>query len=112
MTFDALTDTERTALADLQHAQDWESGYSAEQSTKPQTIGYALVDSPAALCAWIVEKYWSWTDSDGHVENVLTRDELLDSVMAESRSDVAPPSARVPAINVSDTLTADDRGRQ
>ena len=41
----------------------------------------ALVDSPAGLCAWIVEKFWSWTDCDGHPENVLTRDELLDNLM-------------------------------
>jgi hypothetical protein len=39
------------------------------------------VDSPAALCAWIIEKFWAWTDCDGHLENVLTREELLDNVM-------------------------------
>ena len=41
----------------------------------------ALVDSPAGQCAWIVEKFWAWTDCDGDPENVLTRDELLDNVM-------------------------------
>jgi pimeloyl-ACP methyl ester carboxylesterase len=80
-TFDNLTDTERASLAALKRAQDQESGYSAEQSTKPQTIGYALVDSPAALCAWIAEKYWSWTDHDGDLDSIITRDELLDAVM-------------------------------
>jgi pimeloyl-ACP methyl ester carboxylesterase len=80
-TFDDLTDRERAALASLDHAAEWESGYSQEHATRPQTIGYALVDSPAALCAWIVEKFWSWTDHDGHLENLLTRDELLDNVM-------------------------------
>jgi pimeloyl-ACP methyl ester carboxylesterase len=80
-TFDNLTDTERTSLAALKHAQERESGYSAEQSTKPQTIGYALVDSPAALCAWIAEKYRSWTDHEGDLDSVVTRDELLDTVM-------------------------------
>jgi epoxide hydrolase len=39
------------------------------------------VDSPAALCAWIVEKFWAWADWDGHLEDVLGRDELLDNVM-------------------------------
>jgi pimeloyl-ACP methyl ester carboxylesterase len=39
------------------------------------------VDSPAALCAWIIEKFWAWTDHGGHLENVLTRDELLDNLM-------------------------------
>lgn len=80
-TFDDLTETEERSLADLRHAAEWESGYSGEQSTKPQTIGYALTDSPAALCAWIVEKFWTWTDHDGDLASVLTRDELLDNLM-------------------------------
>ena len=71
----------RAALASLEHAAEWESGYSQEHATRPQTIGYGLVDSPAALCAWIVEKLWAWTDHDGRLESVLTRDELLDNVM-------------------------------
>jgi epoxide hydrolase len=80
-TFGDLTDAERAALASLQHASEWESGYSEEHATRPQTIGYGLVDSPVGLCAWIVEKFWAWTDYDGHLDNVLTRDELLDNVM-------------------------------
>jgi epoxide hydrolase len=80
-TFDDLTDGERAALASLEHAAEWESGYSTEHATRPQTIGYALADSPVALCAWIVEKFWAWTDCGGHPENVLTRDELLDNLM-------------------------------
>ncbi|HLL66363.1 MAG TPA: epoxide hydrolase [Micromonosporaceae bacterium] len=80
-TFHDLTDAERTALDDLKRAAESEDGYSLEQSTRPQTIGYGLVDSPAALCAWILEKFRSWTDCDGHPENALTRDELLDNLM-------------------------------
>jgi pimeloyl-ACP methyl ester carboxylesterase len=80
-TFEDLTDRERGALASLEHAAEWESGYSMEHSTRPQTIGYALADSPVALAAWIVEKFRAWTDCDGHPENVLTRDELLDNLM-------------------------------
>jgi pimeloyl-ACP methyl ester carboxylesterase len=80
-TFDDLTVRERAALLSLEHAKEWESGYSREQATRPQTIGYALVDSPTALAAWIIEKFWAWTDCDGHPENVLTRDELLDNLM-------------------------------
>jgi pimeloyl-ACP methyl ester carboxylesterase len=80
-TFDDLTEREREALASMEHSAEWDSGYSQEHSTRPQTIGYALVDSPAGLCAWIIEKFWAWTDSDGHPENVLTREELLDNVM-------------------------------
>nr|WP_221640169.1 hypothetical protein [Actinoallomurus bryophytorum] len=80
-TFGDLSDTERAALTDLEHAGQQEAGYAAVQSTKPQTIGYGLADSPAALCAWIVEKFRTWTDCDGHPENAISRDELLDNVM-------------------------------
>lgn len=80
-TMDELTDRERDALAGLQHYRDWDSGYSKQQSTRPQTLGYALVDSPAGQAAWILEKFWAWTDCDGHPEHVLTRDQLLDNVM-------------------------------
>jgi pimeloyl-ACP methyl ester carboxylesterase len=80
-TLDDLTAAERAALADLKQAGEHEAGYAAVQSTKPQTIGYGLVDSPAALCAWIVEKFRTWTDCAGHPENAVSRDELLDNVM-------------------------------
>jgi hypothetical protein len=76
-----LTEREQAALAALAHYRDWDSGYSKQQSTRPQTLGYGLVDSPAGQAAWILEKFWSWTDCDGHPENVLSRDELLDNVM-------------------------------
>ena len=76
-----LTGAERAALASLEYSAEWDSGYSREHATRPQTIGYALVDSPAALAAWIVEKFWAWTDHDGPLEDVLTRDELLDNLM-------------------------------
>ena len=66
-----LTDAEQAALAALdEHYREWDSGYSTQQSTRPQTLGYGLVDSPAGQCAWIVEKFWAWTDCDGHPENV------------------------------------------
>jgi epoxide hydrolase len=80
-TFDDLTDAERSALASLEHSAEWDSGYSREHATRPQTIGYALVDSPVALAAWIVEKFWSWTDHSGALGSALTRDELLDNLM-------------------------------
>jgi epoxide hydrolase len=77
-----LTSGERAALASLEYSAEWDSGYSTEHATRPQTIGYGLVDSPALLAAWIVEKFWSWTDHPaGSVEDVLSRDELLDNLM-------------------------------
>jgi pimeloyl-ACP methyl ester carboxylesterase len=78
---DNPTDEEQQALAAGKHYADWDSGYSKQQSTRPQTLGYGLVDSPVGQLAWIVEKFWAWMDCDGHPENVLTKDELLDNVM-------------------------------
>ncbi|GAA4532307.1 epoxide hydrolase family protein [Amycolatopsis samaneae] len=80
-TFGELTDAERASLAATREFGEWESGYSGQQSTRPQTLGYGLVDSPAGQCAWILEKFRAWTDCDGDPENVFTRDELLDNIM-------------------------------
>jgi epoxide hydrolase len=94
-TFDDLTPTEQASLDALRHASQSESGYSAEMSTKPQTVGYSLVDSPAGLCAWIVEKFRTWMDCDGHPENVLTRDELLDNITLYWLSGTGASAARL-----------------
>jgi pimeloyl-ACP methyl ester carboxylesterase len=64
----------------LEQARQWdatERGYTAIQSTKPQTLGYALNDSPAGLAAWVLEKWRSWSDCDGRLESRFTRDFLL-----------------------------------
>ncbi len=94
-TMNDLTEREKSALAGIQHYQEWDSGYSKQQSTRPQTLGYGLVDSPAGQAAWILEKFWAWTDCDGHPENVLTRDELLDNVMLYWLPGAAASSARL-----------------
>jgi epoxide hydrolase len=78
---DNLTELEKRGLAGMKHYQDWDSGYSKQQSTRPQTLGYGLVDSPIGQAAWILEKFWAWTDCNGHPENALTRDEMLDNIM-------------------------------
>jgi pimeloyl-ACP methyl ester carboxylesterase len=75
------TAEEQRALDGIAYYAEWDSGYSKEQATRPQTVGYGLVDSPAGQAAWILEKFWAWTDCDGHPENVLSRDELIDNIM-------------------------------
>ena len=90
-----LTEFEQKAIADGKYYWDWDSGYSKEQSTRPQTVGYGLTDSPSGQAAWIVEKFWAWTDCDGHPENVLSRDELLDNVMMYWLPASAASSARL-----------------
>ena len=90
------------ALHALQRAKfyrDWDAGYSKQQATRPQTVGYALTDSPAGQAAWILEKFWAWTDcgdgGDRHPENVLHRDELLDNLMLYWVTASAASSARL-----------------
>ena len=72
---------DKRALAGAQYYQQWGAGYSKQQSTRPQTLGYGLVDSPVGQAMWVIEKFYEWTDCDGHPENVLTKEELLDNVM-------------------------------
>ena len=83
------------ALAARKHYDRWEAGYSKQQSTRPQTLGYGLADSPVGQLAWIVEKFWAWTDCDGHPENALTRDEMLDDVMLYWLTNSGASSARL-----------------
>jgi len=90
-----LTEQEQASLAAMEEHQRWGTGYSTQQSTRPQTLGYGLVDSPAAQAAWIIEKFWAWTDCDGHPENVLGRDEMLDNVMLYWLPAAAASSARL-----------------
>ena len=89
------TPEEARALKGIQYYADWESGYSKQQSTRPQTLGYALTDSPSGQAAWILEKFWAWTDCNGHPENIFTRDELLDNVMLYWVTASAASSARL-----------------
>ena len=89
------TPEETRALNGIKYYADWDSGYSKQQSTRPQTLGYALTDSPSGQAAWILEKFWAWTDCDGHPENILSRDELLDNVMLYWVTETAASSARL-----------------
>jgi pimeloyl-ACP methyl ester carboxylesterase len=57
-----------------------EGGYSLQQNTKPLTLAYGLNDSPAGLCAWILEKMYGWTQCNGYIGNVFSKDELLSNI--------------------------------
>jgi pimeloyl-ACP methyl ester carboxylesterase len=95
MAADDPTEEEKETLASLAEFQKSETGYSTEQATRPQTLGYGLADSPAGQCAWIVEKFRVWADCDGHPENAITRDELLDNVMLYWLPGTGASSARL-----------------
>jgi epoxide hydrolase len=86
---------EQRAMKGAEYYSTWDSGYSKQQATRPQTLGYGLADSPSGQAAWILEKFWAWTDCDGHPENILNRDELLDNVMMYWATNSATSSARI-----------------
>ncbi|MGQ4808145.1 hypothetical protein NKDENANG_01512 [Candidatus Entotheonellaceae bacterium PAL068K] len=76
----ALSEAEKQLLHDRKAWQRDEGGYAHIQGTKPQTLSYGLNDSPAGLCAWIIEKFRTWSDCNGDIESVYTKDELLTTV--------------------------------
>jgi pimeloyl-ACP methyl ester carboxylesterase len=94
-----LTPLEQAALVDMGTYMETGSGYSKQQSTYPQTLGYGLADSPIGQMAWVVEKFYMWTDCEAngtrHPENILTKDELLDNVMMYWLNNAAASSARL-----------------
>jgi pimeloyl-ACP methyl ester carboxylesterase len=89
-----LSDVERDYLAQNKRWAERERGYSAIQSTKPQTLGYGLNDSPAGLAAWILEKWRSWTDPRGEPESHLSREFLLTLVTLYWVTQTITPSMR------------------
>jgi len=94
-TMNELTELEQRALAGMKFYKNHDSGYAKLQSTRPQTLGYGLADSPIGQAAWILEKFYQWMDCDGHPENVASRDELLDNIMMYWLPDAGASSARI-----------------
>ena len=70
-------------------------GYQEIQSTKPQTLGQTLSDSPVGLASWIIEKWYGWSDHDGDVEKVFTKDELLTNITIYWVTNSGASSARI-----------------
>ncbi|MEE4599587.1 epoxide hydrolase, partial [Streptomyces sp. DSM 41524] len=75
--------------------KEQEGGYSVIQTTRPQTLGYGLTDSPVGQLAWMAEKYWAWSDHDGDLEKAIPRDRLLDAVSVAWFAGTAASSARI-----------------
>jgi len=74
------TQEERRYLMELEAWLKEETGYQWIQGTRPQTLAFALADSPVGLAAWIVEKYRAWTDCNGDPRNALSMDEMLGNI--------------------------------
>lgn len=94
-TMNDLTPSEAQALADLGAHAATGTGYSTQQATRPQTLGYGLTDSPVGQLAWVVEKFWAWTDCGGHPEGALTRQQMIDDVSTYWFTASATSSARL-----------------
>jgi pimeloyl-ACP methyl ester carboxylesterase len=85
-----------------QQIQHWfftEGAFHMIQSTKPQTLGYGLNDSPVGLASWIIEKFYAWSDHDGNIENCISKDELITNIMIYWVSQSINSSMRVYAEN-------------
>lgn len=82
---------ERNALVNAAH----NLGYQEIQSTKPQTLGHLLSDSPVGLASWIVEKWYGWADHDGDLERVVSKDQLLTNIMIYWVTNSGASSARI-----------------
>lgn len=89
-----LSDREKVAYDRLLHFYRDGFGYAAMMNQSPQTIGYALADSPVAMAAYYYDKFAEWTDSDGEPEKVLTYDEMLDAISLYWLTNTGTSSAR------------------
>ncbi len=90
----SLTPAEQQYLGAMQQRFFQEGGYIMIQSTKPQTLAYGLCDSPVGLAAWIIEKFYGWSDIDGDIEREYTKDELLTNIMIYWVTQTINPSIR------------------
>lgn len=82
----------------LERGMQWsqrEGAYALLQGTKPQTLAYALNDSPAGLAAWFIEKFRSWSDCDGDLSTRFTADELLTNLTVYWVTETAGSAARL-----------------
>ena len=90
-----LTADEAAMMEKMKEYAEWDSGYSHQQSTRPQTLGYGLADSPVGQAMWIYEKFWRWTDCDGDTLNALSHDQILDVITQYWLTNSGASSARL-----------------
>lgn len=93
--YEGLSKSEEEMMAAIAYYDRWDSGYSKQQSTRPQTLGYGLADSPVGQAAWIYEKFWSWMDCNNDPTNALSLDELVDNIMMYWLPNAGASSARI-----------------
>ncbi len=95
MTMDSLTATDRAWAEETRDFWHQRSAYAKQQATRPQTIGYALVDSPVGLLAWILDKFFEWTDTEDSPFETISRDRILDGVTLYWLTQTGASAARI-----------------
>jgi pimeloyl-ACP methyl ester carboxylesterase len=90
-----LTPAEQADLEAMRAFRAHETGYQAIQGSKPQSLAYALNDSPAGLAGWVVEKFRTWSDCGGDLESAIARDDLLANLTTYWVTGTAGSSARL-----------------
>jgi pimeloyl-ACP methyl ester carboxylesterase len=80
LTTDGLTAVEREWTEETHDFWRHRAAYAKQQATRPQTIGYSLVDSPVGLLAWILDKFAEWSDTEDSPFGTISRDRILDDV--------------------------------
>jgi pimeloyl-ACP methyl ester carboxylesterase len=95
LTMDGLTAAERKWAEETREFWQHRAAYAKQQATRPQTIGYSLVDSPVGLLAWILDKFSEWTDTEDSPFETISRDRLLDNVTLYWLTQTGASAARI-----------------
>ncbi|MGW5815312.1 epoxide hydrolase [Streptomyces noursei] len=95
LTADGLTAVERRWTEETRDFWHHRAAYAKQQATRPQTIGYSLVDSPVGLLAWILDKFAEWSDTEDSPFETISRDRILDDVTLYWLTRTGASSARI-----------------
>lgn len=95
MTTDGLTTVERKWTEETRDFWRHHRAYATQQATRPQTIGYSLVDSPVGLLAWLLDKFAEWSDTEDSPFETISRDRILDDVTLYWLTRTGASSARI-----------------
>lgn len=95
LTTEALSTTERQRVKESQYFWSHRAAFAKQQATRPQTIGYSLVDSPVGLLAWILDKFAEWTDPDCSQFETISKASILDNVTLYWLMRTGASSARI-----------------
>ncbi|HLF93363.1 MAG TPA: epoxide hydrolase [Planctomycetota bacterium] len=93
--FEGLTPEEVDRMKRRNAELQDQRAYGAIQGTRPLTLGFGLNDSPAGLAAWVVDKFWAWSDHGGNLESSFTKDELLTNITIYWVTETMPSSTRI-----------------